>query len=122
VPNLDVWAAQLYRGYTFGEGSEDFLVQFEHISKKPLLMTEYGVDAMDDPCGRSSETPCYTNAKNPPVGFGENEKAQAEWVIICSLLFPVNIEAHLVVALYVKNIEYASVLGINGSFLRLGSR
>lgn len=38
---------QLYRGKSFG----NFLVNFAAESSKPLLITEFGVDAYNDPCG-----------------------------------------------------------------------
>ena len=44
LENLDVWAAQLYRGKDFG----DFFPTYQNISTKPLFMSEYGLDAFDD--------------------------------------------------------------------------
>lgn len=76
----------------------------EQCSKKPLIITEYGYDVYDDPCkietesqvihpslcfmnslhyqlgGRSNESPCYNSLTIHPQGFGENQRAQSEWV------------------------------------------
>jgi hypothetical protein len=44
VPHLDVWSVQVYRGTTFG----NLFDRFAAVSRKPLLVTEYGIDAYDD--------------------------------------------------------------------------
>ncbi len=44
------------RGSDFGVGDNDFLRSFEFLSRKPLLVTEFGVDVYDDECGRSNES------------------------------------------------------------------
>jgi hypothetical protein len=44
VPNLDVWSVQAYRGASFGSLFSDYA----GVSDKPLVITEYGIDAYDD--------------------------------------------------------------------------
>jgi hypothetical protein len=44
VPNLDVWSVQVYRGSSFGTLFSDYAAA----SRKPLVITEYGIDAYDD--------------------------------------------------------------------------
>jgi uncharacterized repeat protein (TIGR01451 family) len=44
VPNLDVWSVQVYRGLSFGTLFTDYAAA----SNKPLVITEYGIDAYDD--------------------------------------------------------------------------
>ena len=44
VPNLDVWSVQVYRGSSFGSLFSDYAAA----SDKPLVITEYGIDAYDD--------------------------------------------------------------------------
>jgi hypothetical protein len=44
VPNLDVWSVQVYRGSSFGS----LLGDYAAASDKPLIITEYGIDAYDD--------------------------------------------------------------------------
>jgi hypothetical protein len=44
VPNLDVWSVQVYRGSSFGSLFNDYA----GVSDKPLVITEYGIDAYDD--------------------------------------------------------------------------
>lgn len=44
---MDVWSIQLYRGKSFGSVFD----QYGHQSSKPLLITEYGIDSYNDPCG-----------------------------------------------------------------------
>jgi hypothetical protein len=44
MTNLDVWSLQPYRGETFGTLFQDY----EKLSSKPLLLTEYGIDAYDN--------------------------------------------------------------------------
>jgi len=73
LPSLDVWALQLYRGKTFGSYFADFLQE----SRKPLLVTEFGVDAFNDPCGwpENAAFPTCFNM-NARSDFG-GDKAQA---------------------------------------------
>jgi len=47
LPNMDLWALQLYRGNSFGS----LWSTFPSLSSKPLLITEYGVDAWDNARG-----------------------------------------------------------------------
>ncbi|NTV37715.1 MAG: hypothetical protein HGA82_00725 [Anaerolineales bacterium] len=51
MPNLDVWSAHLYRGRSFG----GFFGEYAPASSKPLLITEFGVDAYDNRYGREYE-------------------------------------------------------------------
>jgi hypothetical protein len=44
VPNLDVWSVQIYRGSSFGT----FFSDYAALSQKPLVITEFGIDAYDD--------------------------------------------------------------------------
>jgi hypothetical protein len=44
VPNLDVWSVQVYRGSSFGS----LFTEYAAASAKPLVITEYGIDAYDD--------------------------------------------------------------------------
>jgi hypothetical protein len=43
LPSLDLWSLQLYRGETFG----DLFTNYENLSNKPFLLTEFGCDAYD---------------------------------------------------------------------------
>ena len=47
LPDVDAWAMQLYRGYTFG----GYFWMYRGESPKPMIVTEFGVDAYNDPCG-----------------------------------------------------------------------
>ena len=80
APDVDGWAVQVYRGRDFGHGKDDLLEQYEKRSRKPLLVSEYGVDAYNDPCGAQDNSPCFNFAHDPPHGYGEDEDMQAEWV------------------------------------------
>jgi Glycosyl hydrolases family 2, TIM barrel domain len=51
VPNLDVWSVQVYRGSSFGNLFTDYAAA----SGKPLVITEYGIDAYDDKHGDEYE-------------------------------------------------------------------
>lgn len=44
MDNLDIWSAQLYRGKTFGR----FFKDYSEVSSKPLIITEFGIDAYDE--------------------------------------------------------------------------
>lgn len=46
APDIAAWGMQLYRGNTFSNAFERFLED----SEKALVVTEYGVDAYNDPC------------------------------------------------------------------------
>ena len=59
APDVDGWAVQVYRGRDFGLGKDDLLAQYEKRSKKPLIVSEYGVDAYNDPCGTEESSPCF---------------------------------------------------------------
>eukprot|EP00471_Norrisiella_sphaerica_P001695 CAMPEP_0184486358 /NCGR_PEP_ID=MMETSP0113_2-20130426/7850_1 /TAXON_ID=91329 /ORGANISM="Norrisiella sphaerica, Strain BC52" /LENGTH=589 /DNA_ID=CAMNT_0026868187 /DNA_START=125 /DNA_END=1891 /DNA_ORIENTATION=- len=84
MPNIDIWAAQIYRGKNFGDGENDFLLQVSNSSDKPLAITEYGVDAYMDSCGICTKehcpTPCYNTPTNETKGYGEDQKTHAIWV------------------------------------------
>lgn len=72
---MDAWTAQVYRGDTFG----NFFEQFGNSTQKPVLLTEYGVDAYHDVCGAGgplSTKPCY-NTFGDKSGSHEDERAQA---------------------------------------------
>jgi beta-galactosidase/beta-glucuronidase len=47
LPDMDAWAVQLYRGFTFG----GYFGMYRGESQKPMLVTEFGVDAYNDACG-----------------------------------------------------------------------
>ena len=47
LPDVDAWAMQLYRGWTFG----GYFWMYRGESPKPMIVTEFGVDAYNDPCG-----------------------------------------------------------------------
>jgi beta-galactosidase/beta-glucuronidase len=51
VPHLDVWSVQPYRGASFGSLFDDYAA----VSEKPLVITEYGIDAYDDGKGDEYE-------------------------------------------------------------------
>ena len=47
LADVDAWAMQLYRGWTFG----GYFWMYRGESQKPMIVTEFGVDAYNDPCG-----------------------------------------------------------------------
>ena len=55
--DLDAWTAQVYRGSTFG----DFFDAFGNNTDKPILLTEYGVDAYHDVCGARERSQSATD-------------------------------------------------------------
>jgi len=59
APSMDVWTLQLYRGKSIA----GFLQQYAKESSRPLLVGEYGVDAMNDNCGwpenKDDMSPCF---------------------------------------------------------------
>lgn len=69
---VDAWTAQVYRGSTFG----DFFEGMGNSTDKPVLLTEYGVDAYHDVCGTNNKTPCY-NTFGDDSGSYEDGEAQA---------------------------------------------
>ena len=44
APSVDAWTAQVYRGNSFGT----FFLDMSNATDKPVLLTEYGVDAYHD--------------------------------------------------------------------------
>ena len=71
APSVDAWTAQVYRGSTFG----DFFEAMSNSTDKPVLLTEYGVDAYHDVCGSNSADPCY-NTDGDSSGSHEDQQAQ----------------------------------------------
>ena len=63
---------QVYRGGSFG----NFFEQMGNATDKPVLLTEYGVDAYHDVCGTGKQTPCY-NTFGDSSGSFEDEESQA---------------------------------------------
>ncbi len=51
MTNLDVWSVNLYRGSSFGS----FFSDYANDSGKPLVITEYGIDAYNDTKGDEYE-------------------------------------------------------------------
>jgi len=74
--DLDAWTAQVYRGSSFG----DFFDSFGNSTDKPILLTEYGVDAYHDACGSSNATVCF-NTFGDDSGSHEDEAAQAVYAV-----------------------------------------
>eukprot|EP00475_Leptophrys_vorax_P005614 TRINITY_DN13388_c0_g1_i1.p1 TRINITY_DN13388_c0_g1~~TRINITY_DN13388_c0_g1_i1.p1 ORF type:complete len:434 (+),score=111.07 TRINITY_DN13388_c0_g1_i1:71-1303(+) len=50
--NVDVWAVQIYRGVSFFS----LFADYAEISKKPLVITEFGIDAWDSRIGAVNES------------------------------------------------------------------
>lgn len=44
LSHIDIWGANVYRGFSLGNLYSDF----SNISKKPLLLTEYGIDSLNN--------------------------------------------------------------------------
>lgn len=90
VTHMDAWGIQVYRGKDFGQGSDDILRTWTSMSSRPLIITEYGVDAYRDACGQCIEkncpNPCFNTVEDPGKGFGEDESTHAEWNGILSAL------------------------------------
>ena len=76
APSVDAWTAQVYRGSTFG----DFFEAMSNSTDKPVLLTEYGVDAYHDVCGSNSADPCY-NTDGDSSGSHEDQQAQAAFAL-----------------------------------------
>jgi len=74
--NLDAWTAQVYRGNTFG----DFFAAMGNNTDKPVLLTEYGVDAYHDACGTGLEDPCYNTLGDDSASWEDGE-TQAEYAL-----------------------------------------
>ena len=74
APNVDAWTAQVYRGGSFGT----FFEGMGNSTAKPVLLTEYGVDAYHDECGEGKHTPCYNTLGDSSNSY-EDEYAQAEF-------------------------------------------
>jgi len=74
--DLDAWTAQVYRGSTFG----DFFDAFGNNTDKPILLTEYGVDAYHDVCGSSNTTPCF-NTFGDASASHEDQTSQAIYAV-----------------------------------------
>lgn len=91
VSEIDVWGMNLYKGHDFGIGEDNVLEWFPGKSGKPLIVTEFGVDAYSDPCGvcldasrnAGCPSPCYNTLEDGETssgaGFGEDEISQAAW-------------------------------------------
>jgi len=74
--SLDAWTAQVYRGDTFG----DFFEAMGNATSKPVVLTEYGVDAYHDECGQGKDdtAPCFNVLDDKSKSF-EDEIAQAHF-------------------------------------------
>ena len=83
APSLDAWTAQVYRGDTFG----NFFEAMGNNTDKPVLLTEYGVDAYHDVCGQKKETdktPC-ANVYGDNSGSREDEVSQMKFAVNLTL-------------------------------------
>ena len=58
--DIDAWSAQVYRGASF----YGFFEAFGNNTDKPVILTEYGVDAYHDQCGKKESTPCYNTVED----------------------------------------------------------
>jgi hypothetical protein len=72
---FDAFAFQVYRGSSFGNY---FDLYGAESNGKPLIIAEYGVDAMNDPCGQSSNGASHT------LGASSHLRA-ADWLSAGSL-------------------------------------
>jgi parallel beta-helix repeat protein len=66
LSNLDIWGANVYRGYTFGSLFSDFSDK----TSKPLWISEYGIDAW------------HTNSYTTPSDGYEDQATQAQWDVL----------------------------------------
>jgi hypothetical protein len=77
--HMDAWTAQVYRGKSFG----DFFDTMGNATDKPVLLTEYGVDAYHDACGTPGrgDDPCFNTLGDDSASY-EDEEAQVgrRWV------------------------------------------
>lgn len=48
MTSIDFWSVQVYRGVTFGT----FFAEYEQASSRPLIVTEFGLDAFDQTSGQ----------------------------------------------------------------------
>lgn len=69
--HIDAWGFQVYRGKDFG----DILDTLPDSTGKPILITEYGVDAYNDECGHSDSSPCYNTYQTT----GVDQTTHADW-------------------------------------------
>jgi hypothetical protein len=60
LPNVDIWGVNIYRGQSF----YDFFVQYKSLSKKPLWISEYGIDAWQS-CTASNPVSPQCDANDP---------------------------------------------------------
>jgi hypothetical protein len=65
LPNLDLWAVQVYRGCTFGGVFTQYAGKTD--CDKPLIVTEFGADAWQSAshCSVTTGMPCYVNDDCP---------------------------------------------------------
>ena len=75
APSVDAWTSQVYRGASFG----DFFANMTNATDKPILLTEYGVDAFHDECGTGDQTPCYNTLSSPHSHEDEHAQAVFAW-------------------------------------------
>jgi hypothetical protein len=83
APNVDAWTAQVYRGDSFG----NFFEAMGNSTDKPILLTEYGVDAYHDVCGSKEDdddTPC-ANTYLDLRGSHVDEDAQMRFAVNLTL-------------------------------------
>lgn len=78
--NLDFWSSQVYRGPSFGS----YFAQMNGVTDKPVLITEYGVDAYHDVCGLDLQSPCY-NVIGDDTGSFEDGATQASYAVNLTL-------------------------------------
>ena len=69
APDLAAWGFQLYRGNSFSNYFKYFAANTKGFPK-PLIVTEYGTDAYNDPCGwpETKETVCFNMPGDPKGG------------------------------------------------------
>lgn len=88
VPEMDAWGVQLYRGSSFGSFFLDYLKQTGQNGAfaRPVFLTEFGVDAYNDPCGWAKDTVevCFSL---PHEGAGGSE---VKGYVPCADNFPPN--------------------------------
>jgi len=70
LPDMDAWAVQLYRGWSFG----GYFAMYRQESSKPMIVTEYGVDAFNDPCGwpENNQGGCFNLPGDAAGGADDN--------------------------------------------------
>jgi hypothetical protein len=77
MANFDAFAFQIYRGSTFGSYFDTYASE---AGGKPLIIAEYGLDAMNDPCGwpqNQAMQPCtiWSPGQNGQPGGSEDTGA-----------------------------------------------